>query len=123
MKVTSAIVATLIVLGFAPAATEAGLRTYGRRGRRLFRNKPQPFTIDNAVVNWWAQRDEDDDDLGFRNKPQPFTIDDAVVNWWAQRDEDDDDDLGGRFCLNCPARSGGGFTAGNGLTNPIMYRL
>ena len=40
--------------------------------------------------------DGDDDNLGFRGGPRSNTIDDAVLNWWAQKDEDDDLGFQGR---------------------------
>ena len=78
-------------------------------------------------------RDEDDDDLG----GQSFSVSGGVsgqsggtnynANFGYKNEWDEDnDDLGGkkkkkrspRFCVNCPARSGNGFTAGDGLTPP-----
>ena len=77
--------------------------------------------------------DEDDDDLG----GQSFSVSGGVsgqsggtnynANFGYKNEwDEDDDDLGGkkknrrspRFCVNCPARSGNGFTAGDGLTPP-----
>ena len=91
------LVALLVLAATAVLGVEGNLRSNyfdGDDDNLGFRGGPRSNTIDDAVLNWWAQKDEDNN-LGFRGGPRS-TIDDAVLNWWAQKDEDDDLGFQGR---------------------------
>ena len=86
------------IYGGSKTAYSYGGTNYNRNG---YKANPSRSSMDaarraGALTNREATRmgyssnyrDDDDDDLGFRRRP--------------------------KFCVNCPARSGGGFTAGAG---------
>ena len=88
----------LSIYGGSKTAYSYGGTNYNRNG---YKANPSRSSMDaarraGALTNREATRmgyssnyrDDDDDDLGFRRRP--------------------------KFCVNCPARSGGGFTAGAG---------